>query len=348
MAKSISTKAEIEKSIKTKDFYPIYILTGEEAFYIDKYSNAIIDNAIAEEERDFNLTIFYGNETTMTDVILASRRYPVMAERQVVVVREAQHLTKDSKNLELLELYAQNVVPSTILVICHKDGTIKSTELSKIFSKTQVNNKPCGVIFESKEIRDYNIGTDINEYVASIGCTIEPKAVSMLIDNVGNNMSKLAIEIDKLKLILTKGTRITPAIVEENIGISKEYNNFELLNAIADRDEAKALKIVYYFIKNSSKHPAVITSATLFNYFANLLLAHYARTSDETKLMETLRLKNSYGLKSYRIGMANYNASKCLKIINALREFDTKSKGIGSVQDTDALLINLITKILNY
>lgn len=347
MAKTeAATRQQIELKIREKKFYPIYLLMGEEPFYIDKISDAILANALTEEERDFNLTIFYGNETTMTDVILACRRYPVMSERQVIILREAQAL-KNKNDIELLQYYAEKPQTSTILVICFKGGTLKSAALTKALGKKLENGETTGVIFDSKRIPEYNIGSAISEYIRSIGCTIEEKAQALLIEYVGNDMSRLAKEIDKLKLISPNGIRITTDMVEKNIGVSKEFNNFELIKAIASRNKVKAFTIVQYFTENPSKGPTPLISILLFNFFSNLLIAYYTRTTDERVLMTALRLKSPYALKDYRLGMPNYNASKCLYIITAIREFDAQSKGIRSNKNEYVLLKELMTKIFN-
>lgn len=344
------TRQQIELSIKKKEFFPIYVLSGEEPFYVDKLSEMIIDNALTEEEKDFNLSVYYASDTRMADVALACRRYPMMAERQVVVLREAQawksmNGVNEKKELEILESYAEKPTASTVLVVCYKGATLKSPNLTKILAKTMPDGRKAGIYFESKKIPEYSIGSNISEYVRSVGCTIDDKALAMLTEYLGNDMSRIVKEIDKLKMISPNGIRITPEMVEQNIGISKEYNNFELIKAIATRNKVKTLKIINYFRENPKKNPTVMTSTLLFNYFSNMLIAHYARTTDEHKLMEALRLKSPYALKDYRLGMPNYNATRCLRIIEAIREFDAKSKGIGSQQNEYDLFFDLITKI---
>ncbi len=346
------TRQQIEASIKKKDFHPVYILCGEEVFFIDRISNLIIQNALTDEEREFNQSIFYANETRMADVILACRRYPMMAERQLVVLREAQSWKStaginEKKELELLESYVANPMPSTIFVFCYKGGALKSANLTKLLSKA-LNGKPVGIYFDSKKTPDYNIGSAVSEYVRNVGCTIDEKAQSMLVDFLGNDMSHIAKEIDKLKMISPNGIRITPEMVEQNIGISKEYNNFEFIKAIATRNKIKAFKIINFFRENPKKGPTAPIASLLFTFFSNLLIAHYARTTDERVLMEALRLKSPYALRDYRVGLSNYNATRCLRIIGAIREFDAKSKGIGSLQNEYDLFFDLTTKIFNY
>ena len=237
MAKTESlTRQQIEQTIKNNDFYPIYVLSGEEPFYIDKLSTLIIENALSEDEKDFNLSIYYGSDTKMSEVVLACRRYPMMAKRQVVVLREAQawksiNGVNEKKEFEILETYASKPTLSTILVICYKGAALKSPNIIKVLTKTIINGKPTGIYFDSKKISEYNISGNINEYVRSIGCTIDDKALAMLSEYLGNDMSHIVKEIDKLKMISPNGIRITPEMVEQNVGVSKEYNNFELIKA---------------------------------------------------------------------------------------------------------------------
>ena len=200
------TRQQIELSIKKKEFFPIYVLSGEEPFYVDKLSEMIIDNALTEEEKDFNLSVYYASDTRMADVALACRRYPMMAERQVVVLREAQawksmNGVNEKKELEILESYAEKPTASTVLVVCYKGATLKSPNLTKILAKTMPDGRKAGIYFESKKIPEYSIGSNISEYVRSVDCTIDDKALAMLTEYLGNDMSRIVKEIDKLKMI---------------------------------------------------------------------------------------------------------------------------------------------------
>lgn len=344
MAKSEGiTRQQIELDIKKKNFSPIYLLCGEESFYIDKIADKIFDNALSETERDFNLTIFYGSEHTMTEVLLACKRYPVMAERQVVFFREAASL-KNKSELELLEHYALSPTPTTILVITYKNGTIKSSALSKAFN-TDIAGKPSGILFDSRKIPEYQLGPAIDEYVRSIGCTIDDKAKAMLVEYIGNDMSHQAKEIDKLKMISPNSIRITAEMVQENIGISREYNNFELVTALANRNFPKALRILKYFSENPKNNPAVLTIGMLFNFYSNLLIASSPKYRDEHAKVEALRLKSAYAFKDYRQALTYYNMSKLFRIISIIREADARTKGIGAQQNPYDTLKELIIKI---
>lgn len=341
-------RQQIEQSIKKKIFSPIYIFMGEESYYIDKLSNMIIDNTLSVEEKDFNLSVFYGSDCSVPDVILACRRFPVMAERQVVILKEAQILkTKNELGQfqQLFQQYAQHPVLSTIFIVCYKNGTLKAPALFKVLTEKTSNGNPIGVVFDSKKISDYGINAALAEYIRSKGCTIEDKAQSMLIEYIGNDLSKLAQEIDKLKMISPNGIRITPDMVEKHVGISKDFNVFELVKAISTKNKIKAFQIANYFReKKASPIPA---ASLLFSFFANLLLAHYTKSNDEKVLMDALRLKTPYALREYREGLRRYNASKCHKTIGYLREFDTKSKGVGSSQNEHDLFFELLSKIMD-
>lgn len=342
------TRQQIEESIRKKQFSPIYLLMGEEAFYIDRLSDMVMRYALSEEERDFNLTVCYGSDVTLSDVLLDCRRYPMMADRQVIILREAQALkTQKQNSWELLQKYALNPTPTTVLVICYKGGSLKSAPLTKALA-TNFEGKPVGTVFESQPFRDYNITPAVAEYAQSVGCRIQEKALAMLVENIGTDMSLLAKEVDKLKMIAPNGAAITPEMVEENVGISKEYNNFELIAAVAQRNVAKTFKIIRYFRNSPKKNPTVITTTVLFNFFANLLIAYYTPERDnDNVLMEALRMKTSYALRDYRTGMRNFNARQTLQAIVAIREFDARSKGIGSSRNEYDLLEELIFKLFN-
>ena len=266
-----------------------------------------------------------------------------MAERQVVFFREAASL-KNKSELELLEHYALSPTPTTILVITYKNGTIKSSALSKAFN-TDIAGKPSGILFDSKKIPEYQLGPAIDEYVRSIGCTIDDKAKAMLVEYIGNDMSHQAKEIDKLKMISPNSIRITAEMVQENIGISREYNNFELVTALANRNFPKALRILKYFSENPKNNPAVLTIGMLFNFYSNLLIASSPKYRDEHAKVEALRLKSAYAFKDYRQALTYYNISKLFRIISIIREADARTKGIGAQQNPYDTIKELIIKI---
>ena len=298
MAKTAGpTRQQIETDIRKKQFAPIYLLMGEESFYIDRIADMILKNALTEEEKDFNLTTYYGADATMADVVLACRRYPMMAERQVVFLNEAQAAkTGQQLKWDQLQQYALKPTPTTVLVVCHKGGSLKAAALTKAIVQSG------GVVFESAALREFNIDRAVSEYAGTVGCKLDPRAQAMLIDHIGFDLALLAKEIDKLRMTLPVGAVITPESVAENVGISKEYNNFELIAAISKRDKVKTFKIINYFRSNPKKNPTAPITSLIFNLFANVLIAYYARTTDERALMEALRMKTPYRTEIAAVG----------------------------------------------
>ena len=343
MAKTAGpTRLQIETNIRKKQFAPIYLLMGEESFYIDRIADMILKNALTDDERDFNLTTFYGADASMADVVLTCRRYPMMAERQVVMLKEAQAAkTGRQLNWEQLQQYALKPTASTVLVVCHKGGPLKAAPLVKAITQCG------GVVYESVALRDYNIDRALTEYAGSVGCKLDPRAQAILVEHIGFDLALLAKEIDKLRMTLPVGAVITPEAVAENVGISKEYNNFELIAAISKRDKVKTFQIINFFRSNPKKGPTVLAATNIFNLFANVLIAYYARTTDEHALMEALRMKTPYQLRDVRTAMRYYNATQALRIIGAVRQFDARSKGIGSIRNEYDLLEELVTQIFN-
>ncbi len=339
MAKKEALSAtDICKAAKNKRFLPIYVLMGEESYYIDKICSTVLEYALNEDERDFNLTIFYGLETDVKDVISACKRYPAMSEYQVVILKEAQMMD----NADMLQYYVRQPLKSTILIICNKNGNLKAPEFMKLAKASDDV-----VIYESKKITDNNIGKLIVDYCAELGLTINGKAVSMLKDYVGTDLVRLFSEVDKLSLVIKGSKDVTPELIERNIGISKDYNNFELENALRERNVGKSMKIIDYFQKNPRKNPTVLTTGLLFSFFSNLMLVHTAKNRSEQGLMEQLDSKSPYRVKIFVEACRVYSAASCFAAIGYLREFDTKSKGIGSKQNEYDLLRELIFKILN-
>lgn len=325
---------EIYRSIKARDFYPVYLFMGEEPYFIDKLTELLIDDVLSENEKDFNQMIFYGADCDAIKIINAARRYPMMSEYQLVVVKEAQVI----KNLDLISDYLKNPLKSTILVLNYK---YKSIDKRK--SIYQLANK-IGKVFESKKIPDYKLQPVVSNLVQKRKLGIDAKSIQMLCDYIGNDLNKLDKELDKLTIILqNKGQqRITPELIEENIGISKEYNNFELIKALANKEILKAYEIVDYFGKNPKVNPIQVTLSVLYNYFSNLLICHYSKEKNEQGIMMQLGLRNSYGAKEYISGLKNYSAMKAFKIINAIREADALSKGFGTTGEEEADILRML------
>ncbi len=333
------THTEILNDIKRKQFKPVYFFMGEESYYIDLLTDAIIDNALAESERDFNQTILYGADTNIAEIINASKRYPMMAERQLIVVKEAQTL----KNIDELSYYLQKPQPTTVLVFNYKYGKLDgrkkvSTDIAKV-----------GVLFESKKLYDNQLPTWINGYVTSKGYTIDGKSAAMLTEFLGANLSRVAGELDKLIITLPQGEkRITDSLIERNIGISKEYNTFELQKALANRDILRVNRIVDYFGKNTKNNPMVMTMSLLFSFFSNLMICHYAVNKSENGIMNELGFRTAFQTQDYSTAMRNYNAVKTMQIISLFREYDAKYKGFQSVAVSEGdLLKELMYKIMH-
>lgn len=331
------TFEQIITNIKARKFSPIYLFMGDEPYYIDELTNLLASTVLPEEERDFNQTILYGMETDVASVVTMARSFPMMSEHQLIIIKEAQNLSK----IEELEVYAKNPLQSTILVLNYKNGTLdKRKKLSAAIEKN-------GVIFESKKIPEYKIPAFISSYVQTKGLTADQKSAQMLADYLGNDLSKLTNEIAKLLLAIPQGqTRITADLVEENIGISKDFNNFELLKAVIEKDTFKVNRIADYFEKNPKSNPMIVTLIVLFNFFSNLMICYWAKNKTEQGIATELGFRNPYQAKDYVIALRNYNAFKCMQIISLIRTYDAKGKGVDNSSTPDGeLLKELLYKI---
>lgn len=341
MAKQERTYDDILKELKQGAYAPLYYLMGEEPYFIDKISDYIIDNVLTETEKEFNLTVLYGADTTMSTVITAARRYPMMSKYQVVVVKEAQAMG----NIDELAFYLKKPLESTILVMCHKHGSLDRRK------KWTADIAQVGVLFESKKIKETQLPGFITSYLKQKGVDIEQKAAAMLADFVGNDLSRLSGELDKLVITLPAGQmRIVPELVEKNIGVSKEYNNFELRNAIVAKDVLKANKIIKYFEENPKTNPIQPTLAILYNFFANLMLAYYAPDKSPQGVATMLGLKTPWQAQDYITAMGKFPGVKTMQIIGEIRYADAKSKGVDYIKTTNGdgdILRELIFKILH-
>ena len=339
MAKQEITCDDILKELRAKQYRPVYYLMGEEPYYIDLIADYITDNILTETEKEFNLTVVYGADVDIATVINAAKRYPMMSEHQVLVVKEAQNI----RNMEELSYYLQKPLLSTILVICHKHGVLdRRKKLAAEIEKT-------GVLFESKKVKDAQLPAFITSYMKRKGIDVEPKATAMLADFVGADLSRLTGELEKLIITLPKGhTRVTPEQIEKNIGISKDYNNFELRSALVEKDVLKANKIIKYFEENPKTNPIQMTLSLLFGFFSNLMLAYYAPEKSEQGIANMLGLRTPWQAKDYLAAMRRYNGVKTMQIIGEIRYADAKSKGVGnpSLSDGD-ILRELVFKILH-
>lgn len=338
MAKE-TTYEEIARNLKNKIYSPVYFLMGEEDYYIDRISDYIMDTVLTETEKEFNLTLLYGSDTDIVSIINAARRYPMMSKYQVVIVREAQNL----KNLDELIHYLQKPMSSTILVMCYKHGTLDRRK------KITAELEKAGVLFESKKLKDTQLPRFISSYLKRKQVEIEPKASEMMAEFVGTDLNRMAGELEKLIITLPAGQkRITAEQIERNIGISKDYNNFELRNALIEKDVFKANQIVKYFEDNPKNNPLQVTLAVLFNFFSNLMLAYYAPDKSDQGIASQLGLRSPWQAKDYMAGMRKYTGVKVMQIIGAIRTCDAKSKGIDNPSTPDGeLLRELVYFILH-
>ena len=329
---------KIVNEIKNGNIKPIYFLMGEETYFIDKLSDYIEQNLLSEEEKGFNQTILYGRDVTIEDIVSTAKRYPMMAERQVVIVKEAQDLTR---TIDKLESYVENPMLSTVLVFCYKYKTLdKRKKMTKTLDKV-------GVVFESKKLYENQVGEWIKRVLSQKNYTIEPKANAMLVEFLGADLSKISNELEKLQIILPKGSSITPKHIEENIGFSKDFNNFELLNALGSRNQLKAYQIVQYFAENQKANPLVVTTATVFGFFVKILKYHGLKDKNPKNVASVLGV-SPYFLKDYDIALKNYPMRKVSQIVATMRELDVKSKGVGvnALPHSD-LLREMVFKIFN-
>ena len=329
---------EIVRQVRAGDFKSIYYLMGEEPYYIDRLSDYIVEQALTEDERDFNLTILYGPQTTGEEVVNAAKRYPMMAERQVVVVREAQNLP----HKEVLAFYAQKPMPSTVLVICHKNGTIdRRTNMAKEIQKA-------GVVFESNILYDRELPGFVSSYVKRKGLEIAPDACMILCEHVGADLSRLAGELDKLVVAVGEGHRIDAQAIQDNIGISKEYNSFELTAALSMKDVVKANKIVKYYDSNPKNFALQPTLSTIFKFYSDLMLAYYSPVKTEQGIADWLGQTTWQVRKNILPAMRLYTATKVFNIIGEIRRTDGASKGVGGQKTSDGdLLKELVYQILH-
>lgn len=323
--------------IKAGNLKPIYFLMGDEPYYIDRLADYIDENVLSDEEKGFNQTILYGRDVTVEDIISTCKRYPMMAERQVVIVREAQDL---SRTIDKLESYAASPTPTTVLVICYKYKTLdKRKKLIKLLEKN-------ALVFESKKLYENQVGDWIRRVLSGKNYSIEPKAAAMLVEFLGTDLSKINNELEKLQIILPKGSAITPKIIEENIGFSKDFNNFELVKALGNYNKFKAYQIAQYFADNPKDNPMVVTTSTVFRYFMQLLQFHGLKDRSPKNVASVLKI-NPHFVNDYTQAVKNYPMKKVSGIVAALREVDVKSKGVGANLSQSDLLKEMLISVFN-
>lgn len=330
----------IIKDLKNKIYKPIYLLMGEEPYYIDIITDYIIENILTDSEKGFNQSIIYAtDETKDFTIVEMAMKYPMMANHQIIIVKEAQNL----KKLENLEKYSKNPLKSTILVLNYKHKNIdKRTKFYK-------NVKENGVVFESNKLRDYEIIKWIDEYLKNKNIKISPKASSLLAEYLGTDLSKLVNEIEKLIITLPKDVfTINPEHIEKNIGISKDFNSFELQNAIGIKNAFKANRIIDYFIKNPKNNPAIVTLTVLYLYFVKLTLFHQIENKSDNNIVASILKTRPYFVKDFKVAARNYSPSKLIQIMSLLRDYNMKLVGVGnSSTEGGELLKELVFKIMH-
>ena len=328
---------EIISSIANKDLQPVYFLMGDEPYYIDKLANAFTKNVLSDEEQEFNQVILYGKDIETAQAIAEAKQFPFGAEKRVVIIREAQHL----KDIEVLDAYLDNVQPSTLLVICYKG---KSVDKRKKFGKTLASK--C-IVFESKKLYDNKIPAWINAYVTENGYTINNSATAVLTEYIGADLSKITNELDKLMLVLKKEEQITTVLIEYHIGISKDYNVFELQNALGKKEVVKANRIINHFAANPKNHNIVPVMSALFSYFQKIMVYHFLEDKSPKSAASALKV-NPFFVSQYQTAAQNYSKRQLFYIFEYLKDYDLKSKGVNNKSTThEGLLKELIFKILH-
>ena len=337
MAAETVTFASLKTQFTSRKAAGVYLLHGEEGYFIDailRMAEALVDEA----DRDFNLSTLYAPQVDAATVSEACQRYPMMADRQVVIVKEAQNVSANW--FKPLKSYVENASPTTVLVVACRGAACKSGEFVKAVQKAG------GTVFESKKLKDSALSGAIADFVKVKGLTVDPKALSMLRDYVGSDLSRIYNEVDKLTVTLGQGAMITPEAVERNIGFSKDFNNYEFIAAISARDAGKAMTIVEYFKSNPKNNPTPITATVLANFFSNLLCCFYAADRSERGLMAACGFKWPSQLADVNRGLRNYTAAQTVQILSEIKDFDAMSKGNGSRQDPYDLLLSLTYRIL--
>ena len=321
MPETAITYESVMHDLQQRKFRPVYYLMGDEPYYIDKISDWIAENVLQPEGRDFDQTVLFGSDVNASQIVDAAKRYPMMSEYQVLIVKEAQNV----KNVEALEKYMKAPMPSTILVMCHKNGTIDGRKREYVKAIQQA-----GILFESKKLRERDLPGFIERYLKAQEASIDTKSTQMIAEAIGADLSRLTGELDKVLLSLPEqDRRVTPQVVEDQIGVSKDYNAFELRDAIVNRNIEKANRIIKYFDANPKAGGLYALLPMVFNYFQNLMLAFYCpQKGSQEALAKWLDMKSPWGARDYLTGMQNYSGMKVMQIISKIREIDAKSKGL--------------------
>lgn len=328
---------DIYKELRGGTFRPLYFLFGEEAYFIDRITDYIAEHALDESEKSFNQTILYGREVNAGQIVETAKRFPMMAERQVVIVKEAQNIS----NYEALEQYFANPVGSTVLVFAYKYK--KPDKRKKAFKLAEAN----GIYFESKKLYENQIPDWVKTYLGSHGYQITPKASIMIAEFLGTELNKISNELDKLLLNVPEGKQIDDHDIQENIGISKDFNFFELQKAIATRNFTKANQIGLYFAQNPKNHPLIVTLSLLTTFFSKVIALYFDPATDKFSAAKKLKI-SPFVAEEYLRAKGNYSAPKAVQNISILREYDLRSKGIEGGRTSDGeLLKELIFRLMH-
>ena len=334
------TFPQIIADLKQKQYKPVYFLHGNESYFIDAIADFIEKKVLSDGEKSFNQTILYGKETEFKQVVDTARRYPMMAPYQVVILKEAQEM----RTLKELVTYVEKPAETTILVICHKHKKFDSrTKLGKILKKN-------AVLFESKKLYDNQLPDWIHNYLKTKGFTIKPNATALIAEYLGTDLSKVVNELDKLAINLPKGTDITQQHIQDNIGISKDYNVFELQKALGQKQVTKVNRIIKYFGANPKKSPMVMMVGSLYNYFSKVYMLHFLRHAGDPDILSALKLRSSFFLREYKATARNYSRPQTEKVLSILKEYDLKSKGVdnNTMSNPDSeLLKEMVYRILH-
>lgn len=329
---------QILTDLQNKIYKPLYLFYGEESYFIDELTTYIQKNVLTEGEKAFNQTVVYGKDSNAVDIIELARRYPMMANLQVVIIKEAQ----DLKNIKLFETYVENPVKSTVLVFSFKQTKNVDKRL-KVFSLMQKN----GVVFESKKLYEKQVYPWITNSLKKEGLTIHPEALRLFYESIGADLSRLSNEIKKLSITQAKGSQISKDEIAANIGVNRDFNVFELQKAIGEKNKTKCYQILDYFGKDSKNNPLIATVARLFDYFTKLIKLHTLEDKSKNSIAAAAGV-NPYFADEYIAAMRNYPLVKLISIVSYLREADLKLKGVGATDPGDAdLAKELIYKILH-
>ena len=331
----------ILKNIKNKEFLPIYFFHGEEPYFMDVAVKSFENDVLEEDEKAFNQTVVYGKDTTFSDVLSLARQFPMMGDKQVIILKEAQEIRMTEKEAEALKFYAENPVESTILVIAHK---YKKVDSRKSFAKILSKNK---MLFLSDKIKDYDVAKWIQGEMLNLKLKSQPNIPTLLSEYLGTDLSRISNELQKLKIILKDGEILDEKLIETHIGISKDFNIFELIKALGKKDGAQSFKIAHFLGKSPKQNPFVMMIGNLYNFFSNLVIFHTMKGESPQNQASAMGI-NPYFIKDFAEAARFYNLKHCTRIISILREIDLKNKGLGAVNMTEGeLLKELVYKILH-